>query len=147
MILNVLTEDLVEINIKAKSKKEILAKMLEIACKSGKVKDKRQAMRDVEEREALSSTGMQNGIAIPHGKTDAVDELIACVGITQKPIPFDSIDGKPANIFLMTLSPKDQGGQHIRFLSEIAKLLKDDKRRVNMLNAKSNKELLQIIRG
>lgn len=147
MILDILTEDLVEIGIKAKTKKEILVKMLEIACRSGKVKDTRQATKDVEERENLCSTGMQNGIAIPHGKTDAVNELIACVGISEKPVPFDSIDGKPAQIFLMTLSPKGMGGQHIQFLSEIAKLLKDDEKRKLILKATEKDELLRILMG
>lgn len=147
MILDVLNEDVAEIGIKAKDKKELIAKMLEIACRSGKVKDKQMAARDLDARESLSSSGMEHGVAIPHAKTDAVDELVACIGISEKPIPFDSLDGRPAQIFLMTLSPKGQAGEHIRFLAEIAKLLKDDQRRRMLLQAKSTAQLLQFLRG
>lgn len=147
MILDILTEDLVEIGITAKSKNDLLGKMLDIACRSDKVNDKKLALKDVIERENMCSTGMEHGIAIPHAKTDAVKELIACVGITHKPIPFESIDGKPVQIFLMTLSPKGQSGPHIRFLAEIARLLKDDTKRDLILKAKDSKELIEVIKG
>lgn len=146
MILDVLNEDVAEVGIKAKDKKELIAKMLEIACRSGKVKDKKKAARDLEARENLSSTGMQHGMAIPHAKTDAVDELVASIGVSENPIPFDSLDGKPARVFLMTLSPVGRAGEHIRFLTEIAKLLRDDTRRNQLLQATNNTQLLQALK-
>jgi nitrogen PTS system EIIA component len=138
---------MVETGIRAVSKKEVIERMLEIACRSGKVKDRGLAARDTAAREELASTGMEDGIGIPHAKTDAVDELVACVGVTEKPVGFDAIDDKPCQIFIMTLSPKRQTGPHIRFLCEIALLLKDEARRKRMLAAGNATELLEALKG
>ncbi len=146
MIFDLLNEQMAETGIPAKTKKEVIEKLLDIACRSGKVKDRDLAARDTAAREAVASTGMENGIAIPHAKTDAVDELVACIGITAKPVGFDAIDKKPCRIFIMTLSPKRQTGPHIKFLGEIAVLLKDEQRRKRMLGAGSPTELLEAIR-
>lgn len=146
MIFDLLNEQMAETWIPAKSKNEVIEKLLDIACRSGKIKDRDLAARDTAAREAVASTGMENGIAIPHAKTDAVDQLVACIGITQNPVGFDAIDKKPCQIFIMTLSPKQQTGPHIKFLGEIATLLKDERRRQRMLLAGNSIELLQAMR-
>jgi PTS system nitrogen regulatory IIA component len=94
------------------------------------------------------STGIQEGIAIPHGKTDAVDELVACVAIKKEGIDFESLDGKPSRIFIMTLSPANKVGPHVQFLAEISRLLKRTEARAQMLSAGSAEELLDcFIKG
>ena len=91
------------------------------------------------------STGMENGIAIPHGKTDAVEELVACVGISKKPVDFNSLDGKPCRIFIMTISPSHRTGPHIQFLSEISQLLRSEAKRKKLLEANDARTILQIL--
>jgi len=91
------------------------------------------------------STGMQNGIAIPHGKTDAVDQLIAGVGIHRAGVDFACMDGKPAHIFIMTLSPENRAGPHIQFLAEISKVLSRPELRENLLNAATADEILNLL--
>ena len=88
---------------------------------------------------------MEHGIAIPHAKSDAVDELIACVGISRRKIDFESLDGKAAQIFIMTLSPRDHVGPHVRFLAEMSQLLRDAKMRKRLLKAKNPEELLGLL--
>ncbi len=147
MLQEVLSADLVTVNLQGKDKREIIYNLLELLNRSGKVKDFTAALQDLLEHEAGMSTGMENGIAIPHAKSDAVDELIAAVGISKRKINFECLDRRPAQIFVMTLSPKDAGGPHVQFLAEIGKLLRDKKMRKAMLSAKSDEQLLKVLLG
>ena len=90
---------------------------------------------------------MQYGVAIPHAKTAAVNRLLAAVAITRNPIAFDSLDGKPCDIFVMTLSPIDQVGPHMRFLAEIGRLLKNRRTRKALRQARTNADLLSAFVG
>jgi len=145
MLKEVLSIDLVTTNLQGKNKREVIVNMLTLLGNSGKIKDYDTALKDLLEHEARMSTGMENGIAIPHAKSSAVDELIAAVGITKRKIKFECLDRKPAQIFIMTLSPIGPGGPHVQFLAEIGKLVKDKKMRKAMLSAKSDEQLLKIL--
>lgn len=145
MLAEVLTEDLVDTGLSARNKNDVIVAMLDMLCSTGKVRDRDAALQALMDNESRMSTGMEHGIAIPHAKTDAVDELLACVAITRKKIDFESLDRKPARIFIMTLSPKGRTGPHIRFLAEVSQLLKDDKKRKQVLGAKNSKDLLAIL--
>ena len=145
MLKETLTLDLVTTGLAGRDKQEIIRSLLDLVCNSGKVKDPEVALRDVLDHEAGMSTGMENGIAIPHAKTDAVDELVACVGVSKRKIDFENLDRKPSQIFIMTLSPKHGNGPHVQFLAEISRILKDAKIRKTILKAKDDAELLQIL--
>lgn len=145
MIGNVLTSDLVRLEVPGETKQQVIESLLDILMETGKVEDRRTALSALLEREEKMSTGIENGIAIPHGKTTAVKELVACVGLKKEGIDFDSLDGKPSKIFIMTLSPKDKSGPHIQFLAEISSLLKDEKGRNEILAAKTPREVLDVI--
>ncbi len=147
MLKEVLSVNLVTTDLQGKDKREIITNLLNILDASGKVKDYDMALRDLLEHEAGMSTGMENGIAIPHAKSDAVDELIAAVGISKKKINFECLDRRPAQIFIMTLSPKDAGGPHVQFLAEIGKLLRDRKKRKALLSSKNDEQLLKVLVG
>ncbi len=147
MLKDVLNLDLVTTDLHGRDKREIICSLLELLSRSGKVKDYDVALKDLLDHEAGMSTGMENGIAIPHAKTDAVDELIAAVGITRRKINFECLDRRPAQIFVMTLSPRDTVGPHVQFLADIGALLRDKKKRKAMLKAKHDEELLQVLTG
>ena len=140
-----LSLELVTTDLQGSNKHEIIESLVDIICKSGKVKDRELALQDLLQHETEMSTGMEHGIAIPHAKSDSVDELVACVGISRRKINFECLDHKPAQIFVMTLSPKGSGGPHVRFLADISQLLKDAKLRKKILKAKSDEELLEIL--
>lgn len=145
MLKETLTTDLVTIELPGTDKDQVIRALMDLVCKSGKVKDPELALEDVLAHETSMSTGMEHGIAIPHAKTDAVEELVACVGITRRKIDFESLDRKPAQIFVLTLSPRDGTGPHVQFLAEISRLLKDAKLRKKMLKAKNDEELLAVL--
>ncbi len=145
MLKETLNENLVTVDLQGSDKPGIIKALLDILCTTGKVHDPETALRDLLDHEAEMSTGMENGIAIPHVKTDTVDELVACVGVTRRKIDFESLDRQPSRIFIMTLSPRNSAGPHARFLSDIARLLKDNKVRKRILKAKTNAQLLEIL--
>ena len=147
MLRDVLTPQLVITDLDAHTKQDVISALLEMLCTTGKVKDRALAERDILANELRTATGMQHGIAIPHAKTDAVDELVACVAVSRNPIDFDSLDRKPAYIFVMTLSPTGQTGPHMRFLAEVGRLLKNKKVRRAILEADSPEALLRAFVG
>lgn len=141
----ILTKDVILPELKADTKKGVIEEMITFLAASGKFTGKTAAVQAVLAREEKMSTGMQNGIAIPHGKTDAVDQLVAAVGIHRTGVDFDSMDGKPAHIFILTLSPENRAGPHIQFLAEISKVLSRPELREKLLNAASADEILNLL--
>ena len=147
MLSDVLSETLVRCDLNASDGEEVIDALVDLIYTTGEVHDREVARADVLANERRSSTGMQYGVAIPHAKTTAVDHLLAAVAVTRNPIPFDSLDGKPCDIFVMTLSPIDQVGPHMRFLAEIGRLLKSRQTRKALRQARSNADLLSAFIG
>ncbi len=144
---NLLKPELVTLDLKGKNKEEIIKELVDLAARSGKISDKEEAIRSVFERENRMSTGMKHGIAIPHGKTTAVQELVACVGISPQEINFDALDRKGCRIFIMTLSPIDKTGPHLQFLAEVGMLFRSEEKRQALLSAKTPEEVVSILLG
>ncbi len=147
MIGEVLTEELVICNLEADNGTDVIEALLERISSTGELRDPSKAREDVLANERRSSTGMQHGVAIPHAKTEAVTRLLAAVAVTKTPVDFDSLDGKPCRIFVMTLSPIDQVGPHMRFLAEIGRILRNRRVRSKILGARTPAELLEAFRG
>jgi len=144
---NLLKPELVTLDLKGTNKEEIIKELVDLAARSGKISDKEEAIRSVFERENRMSTGMKHGIAIPHGKTTAVQELVACVGISPQEINFDALDRKGCRIFIMTLSPIDKTGPHLQFLAEVGMLFRSEEKRQALLSAKTPEEVVSILLG
>jgi len=142
-----LSTDTVTLDLKGNTKEEIIEELIDLLATAGKVHNRNDAVKAVLERENKMSTGMQNGIAIPHGKTDKVDHLVAAVGIKKEGVDFGSMDGKPSRIFVITLSPDSRTGPHIQFLAEISRKLSNPVICERILQAGSPEELLNILLG
>ena len=91
------------------------------------------------------STGIGDGIAIPHGKSDAVTSLAAALGIHKRGVDFESLDGEPAYVFFLLVSPADVSGPHIKALARISRLLKNDEFKNKLIDASTSEEILEII--
>ena len=141
----VLAKETVILHLKGADKSAILEELIDVLVASGRIKDRKAALKAVMEREKKMSTGLQNGIAIPHGKTDTVDSLVAALGIRKEGVDFDSLDGLPAQIFLMTLSPASRTGPHIQFLADISRTLHDAAVRQQVMDATSEEQVLEIL--
>lgn len=143
----VLSPSTVSTELSGSTKSEIIASLVDLAMNSGGIKDRDEALQSVLDRERKMTTGMEHGIAIPHGKTNAVEDLVVAVGISPEPVDFEAMDGRPCRIFIMTLSPLTRKGPHIQFLAEITRILKEESRRTAILQADSPKEVVDILVG
>jgi PTS system nitrogen regulatory IIA component len=140
-----LSPDSVALCLKSTTKDDLIQEMLDMLMQTGKVKDRERALESVRARENKLSTGMKNGIAIPHGKTDAVDSLVAGIGISERPVDFGAMDGLACRIFIMTLSPLSRTGPHLQFLAEISRLFKSEERRAAILAAHDPKTVWALL--
>jgi PTS system nitrogen regulatory IIA component len=141
----VLTVETINPHLKGTTKEEIINELLDILAAAHKIPDRTAAYNAVMDREQKMSTGMKHGIAIPHGKSPTIQDLVACIGISDKPVDFDSLDHEPCRIFIMTLSPVEKTGPHLQFLAEISLLFKSAEKRQEILAAKSPEDLLRIL--
>lgn len=108
--------------------------------------DRRQKVYDaVLERENVMSTGIGRGVAIPHAKTDGVAGLMAAVGISREPVPFDSIDGKPVSVFFLIVSNSRTSSPHIKALSLISRVLNDGARKSALMEATTVEEVMEAL--
>ncbi|MBL7155691.1 MAG: PTS sugar transporter subunit IIA [Candidatus Omnitrophica bacterium] len=146
-IMDFLNRKAVSVDLKATDKKGVIAELLDLAVKAGEMRprDKDTLMKILMDREALGSTGIGQGIGIPHGKSESVKTLTGAVGISKKGVSFDSLDGEPAYIFFLLLAPQQSAGPHLKALARISRLLKDKYFRDILKNAESEKELVNII--
>lgn len=141
----VLSKDAVLPQLQADTKADVIEELVDFLVKTHRLSDRNTALQAVLDREEKMSTGMQNGIAIPHGKTDAVSELLVAIAIKKEGIDFDAMDGQPCTIFIMTLSPENRTGPHIQFLAEISKLLGSADLRDKLVDAGSADEILNLL--
>ena len=140
----VLTKDSVKIGLTGSTKNEIIEELVDIIVANGRSLEKEPLLKSVMDREAQMSTGMKNGIAIPHGKTDAVSDLHAVIALSAQPVDFQSLDKEPSRIFVMTISPTSHTGPHLQFLAEVSSLLTKEDFRRRILAAENGSELLQL---
>lgn len=143
-ILDVLHTDAVIPELKARDKKGVLVELAEpVAEIVGANHD--ELVRVLMERERLGSTGIGDGIGIPHGKMADIDSMIIAFGLSKKGIEFDSLDGRPANIFFLLLTPEQSTGIHLKLLSQISRILKNDDFKRDLLRAADAKEIINLI--
>jgi PTS system nitrogen regulatory IIA component len=141
----ILTKDTIHLSLKGTTREEIINELLDILVAAKKITDREAAYSAIMERERKMSTGMKHGIAIPHGKTPTISELVACIGVSDNAVEFDSLDQEPCRIFIMTLSPLEKTGPHLQFLAEISLLFKSAEKRREILQAKTPEEILKVI--
>jgi PTS system nitrogen regulatory IIA component len=144
-IKTVLTTETINLHLKGATKEEIINELLDMLVAAKKIQDREAAYAAVMDREQKMSTGMKHGIAIPHGKSATIHDLVACIGISEQPVDFDSLDHEPCRIFIMTLSPVEKTGPHLQFLAEISLLFKSSEKRQEILNADTPEAILRIL--
>lgn len=124
-IMEILAKDAVILDLGVRTKREVLAEM---AAALAKVEPQIAADRLLEvllEREALQSTGIGEGVAIPHGKMPGLDRLVASFARSRQGVDFDSIDGQPTNHFFLLVVPEHSGGQYLKALARISRFFRD----------------------
>jgi len=127
-----------------KGKKEVLAELCQVVAAQEGL-ETAPLLEVLLEREKLGSTGIGEGIAIPHGKTTATDKLVVACGRSPQGVDFDSMDGKPTHLFFLLLAPENTAGAHLKALAKISRLLKDSDFRRKLLAASGADEIYQLI--
>ena len=144
-IMEMLRREFVLEELKALNKHDVLAELAGVFAK-GKSKVNPETMLHVLlERERLGSTGIGDGIAIPHGKVQGLDEMVVSFGRSREGIGFDAMDGKPVHLFFLLMAPENSAGRHLKVLAKISRMLRDPSFRKNLLNAKMQEDLFRII--
>jgi PTS system fructose-specific IIA component/PTS system nitrogen regulatory IIA component len=144
MIADMFSKERVCFELKSGSKDEVLSELIDILAADGKVNDKDKFKDAVLHREEEFSTGIGMGIAIPHGKSDAVTEASIAFGKSTKGIDFDSMDGEPAHFFFLLAIPTESNDIHLRALSEIARKLMHADVRERLLKADNFEEFIEV---
>lgn len=143
-ILDVLSRDAICADLKASDKKGILEEMAAPVADATGI-SREDIIRVLMERERLGSTGIGGGIAIPHGKLKALDTLVLGFGLSRAGVDFESMDGKPAHIFFLLLTPENSTGLHLKVLARISRVLKNDPFKEKLLAADNSEEIYAII--
>lgn len=144
-IMDFLSKKAVTANVKASDKEGVIRELVDILAKAEDIKNKEELVKALLTRESLGSTGIGQGIGIPHAKTPSVKNLVAAFGLSQKGVNFDSLDGEPVYIFFLLIAPEESAGPHLKALARISRMLKDKYFRELLKKAKDEKEILRII--
>jgi len=142
----ILSPDLIKIGIDSVSKEDIIRELIKVLDDDGLVADADQAFGDVLDRELQQSTGLEKGIAIPHGKSNSVSQLVGMLGVCAEGIDFASLDGEPSQMFFLLIAPPDQLTQHIKALSNIAKITQNSNFKRRLLKAETSEEAFRLIK-
>ncbi len=145
-ISDILTEDLVITGLEGDTKDDILDAMIGLVATSPRVLDREKVRAAIFEREKIMSTGVGNGFAIPHGKTDAVSDIVAAFAVTATPIDYDSLDEKPVRLVFLLVGKESLVGPHIKLLSRISRLMNKEEFRNRLLGSRSPREILEHFR-
>jgi PTS system nitrogen regulatory IIA component len=145
-IVDFLKEKAVTASLKATTKEAVIRELVDILAKSEGIKNKEELIKVLLNREALGSTGIGQGVGIPHGKTNVVKELIAAFGICRSGVNFEALDGEPVYLFFLLVAPEDSAGPHLKALARISRLLKDKYFRESLKSLTDEKAILKLIR-
>ncbi|GKT08393.1 PTS sugar transporter subunit IIA [Desulforhabdus sp. TSK] len=145
-IVDILTEQSIVTELKGSTKKQVMEELIDAVLEYKPQLDRKRLMSVLLERERLGSTGIGDGIAIPHGKLKDLDQLVLSFGRSSQGVDFESMDGKPVHLFFLLVAPENCAGIHLRALAKIARLLKNSAIRKKLGSVVSREEIYSIIR-
>jgi fructose-specific phosphotransferase system IIA component len=145
ILTQILLPSCVKVPLEGTDKNTVITELVDLLDANGLLKDRGVVLDAVLAREQTRSTGIGSGIAIPHGKCNAVKELVMGIGITAEPIEFESVDGKPVKIVILLASPADQTGPHIQALAKISRLMLDGQFKESLERAGSAQEAYELL--
>ncbi len=135
----------IKVPLESAGKADAIGELVNLLAANGEVTDAKKVLDSVLEREATRTTGIGNGLAIPHGKCNGTDHLVMAIGRPATPIDFQAIDGRPVNLIWLLTSPPDKTGPHIHALARISRLMTIDKFRHALAEAKTSQDIYDAI--
>lgn len=137
---------LINLSLQAKGKKETLEELADLLARQRIIPDRERLVSVLMERESLGSTGVGNGIAIPHAKTDLAKKMVIAFAKSDKGIEFDSLDGKPVYLVFLIIAPEGAHETYLRVLARISRLLHEEKIRNELRAVQSPRQVINLIR-
>ena len=144
-LLDILSPRSVLVGLRGETKEEIIRELVDSLESGTVVTNREKVLQAVVEREKIMSTGIGDGIAIPHGKSDAITHLAAALGVHKRGVDFEALDGEPAYVFFLLVSPANVSGPHIKALARISRLLKNDDFKKRLIAAADAAEIMHLI--
>jgi PTS system fructose-specific IIC component len=144
-IVDLLQKDGIDLNFNPSTKEQCINELVDLMDKTGNLNNKEEYKKAILDREALSTTGIGDGIAIPHGKTSAVKKASLAAAISTNGVDYDSLDGEPAKLFFMIAVPDNNDNLHLEVLARLSTILMDEKFRTNLINCTDKDEFLRLI--
>lgn len=144
-IIDLLDPNSINLNLSSKIKEDVINELVDLVDKSGNLNDKNIYKQEILKRENQGTTGIGEGIAIPHAKTSAVKNACLASGVSKSGVDYDSLDGSPAHLFFMIAAPNGANNLHLDVLSRLSTILMDESFRMSLINAKSSEEFLSLI--
>ncbi|MDR3626755.1 MAG: PTS sugar transporter subunit IIA [Ignavibacteriaceae bacterium] len=145
-ILDLLNNNYIIPDLKGESKEDVINELIDLFKDDKRVIDLEKVRDAVLEREKIMSTGVGKGFAIPHGKTNAVNDILAAFGKSNRPIEYDSLDGHPVNLVFLLVGKDNLVSKHIKLLSRISRMMNKDEFREKLIQANTSDEILEIFR-
>ena len=136
----------IKVDMQMSEKEDVLKELVDVLADVKDIGDKKLILKALIERENLGSTGIGQGIAIPHGKTDKVKDIVAVLGISRAGVNFDALDGEPVFLFFLLVAPKENPGPHLKALAQISRLLRDSFFCELIKRCKTPEEVFDLIR-
>ncbi len=147
LLSELLSAGRVKIPLGSRTKADVLRELVELVGTGRATFDVESVLSAVNARESEMTTGMGDGLAIPHGRTPLVDELLVAAGVAPQPIDYEALDGKPVNLFFLLVAPESESAAHVKALARIARVLRRDELRAALIAALSPDAFLETVRG
>jgi PTS system nitrogen regulatory IIA component len=144
-IMDILVRDAVVLDLASPTKNDVLAEMAGALARAESRLDADRLLEVLLERESLQSTGIGEGVAIPHGKLPGLDRLMASFARSRPGVDFESIDGQPTHLFFLLVVPEHSGGQHLKALARISRFFRDAAFRKRLLEAEHADDIFRAI--
>lgn len=146
LLSDILTSIRVRVPLEGTTKDEVLRELVDTLAEAGDVSDAEAALKVVQEREQVLSTGIGYGVALPHGKTDACPQLTIAAGVTTEGVDFNALDGEPVDLIFLLVGPESEAGAHIKALSGISRLVRQPETRQRLKEAPDAETFLDALR-
>ena len=146
LLSELLAPSRVRVPLRSQTKDDLLRELVELAVGERDPAAVASILESVREREQVLSTGVGGGVAIPHGKTPLIDQLVVAAGDCARPVEFAALDGAPVELCFLLIGPESAAGEHVKALSRISRLLRRDQLRDALRDARSADEFLRVVR-
>ncbi|HVP39826.1 MAG TPA: PTS sugar transporter subunit IIA [Candidatus Saccharimonadales bacterium] len=146
MLSELLNLQAIRIPLQARTKDDAIRELVELLEAAHGLHTDGDILSRVVRRESMMSTGIGNGVAIPHGKSRLVERLVAACAVAAGGLDFDAVDGEPATLFILLVSPENVRGPHVKALANISRLMKEEAVRESLRGAASPEAFMQALR-